>query len=586
MVKRKNDSDNSSSNKKKKIDDDENIKTMIKKVSDDSDDSKDSNESDDSKDSNESDSDDDDSKDSDDESDDSDYIYKSADSDSNKSIDLKKTEKEDEEEDEDEEETFEDKEFIDNENDIFVIRMTDDTNDAAAEDELTEIAKFLTSTIFKNINQQILDEEQFDENKDGEESVIENKKDDKYTRTYTRDETKYLKTLSSTERKKIKNSNKEVVDYFESGDMPLKIKILKSNISLSAKSSIIDKINTFNKMSTRESEYGKMKKYMTLLEKIPFNTYIQMPIKKNETKLKINSFIKQSYKYLEDSIYGQEETKIKILEILARWISKPESSGAVLALEGPPGVGKTTILKNGLAKALNRPIAFIPLGGATDSSFLVGHNYTYEGAICGKIANIVMETKCMNPIIFFDELDKVSGTKHGEEIIGVLTHLTDPTQNDEFYDKYFSSIPLDLSKCLIVFSYNDPQKINPILKDRLTIIKVPGFKTDDKIKIATDYLLKDILENIGLKKGSIIIDNESLKYIINTFTVEEGVRELKRCLDTIIMKINLMRYSDIKLNYRITNIKFPYTLTKKDINGLLEMTEKEEENESWKQMYI
>ena len=311
-----------------------------------------------------------------------------------------------------------------------------------------------------------------------------------------------------------------------------------------------------------------------------------MPIKKTDKEEKINDFIKQSYQYLKDSIYGQEETKIKILEILARWISKPESSGSVLALEGPPGVGKTTILKNGLAKALQRPIAFIPLGGATDSSFLLGHNYTYEGAICGKIASIIMETKCMNPIIFFDELDKVSETKHGEEIIGVLTHLTDPTQNNEFYDKYFSTIPLDLSKCVIVFSYNDPYKINPILKDRLTVIKVPGFTIDDKINIAKDYLLKDILDNMGLEKDSIIITDELLKYVIKTFTDEEGVRQLKRCLDKMIMKINLMRYSDIKLIYRIENITLPYTLTKKDIDGLLEKKETVEEHESWKFLYV
>ena len=459
-------------------------------------------------------------------------------------------------------------------------------NDSDNKDgELNEIAKFLTSTIFKNINQSIMDDDG-DYDEDDEQPNEKQEDKDEYKRTYTYDESKYLKTLSVTERKQIKNTNKEVLEYFKSGDMPLKIKILKSNISLSAKSTIIDKINTFNKMSSRESEYGKMKKYMSLLNKIPFNTYIKMPIKKDDTKTKINDFIKQSYKYLEDSIYGQEETKIKILEILARWISKPESSGAVLALEGPPGVGKTTILKNGLAKALNRPIAFIPLGGATDSAYLLGHNYTYEGAVCGKIANIVMETKCMNPIIFFDELDKVSETKHGEEIIGVLTHLTDPSQNDEFYDKYFSSIPFDLSKCLIVFSYNNPHKINPILKDRLTIINVHGFKTDEKIKIAKNYLLKDILENIGLKKDTIKIEDATLKYIIESFTTEEGVRELKRCLDKIVMKINLMRYSDIKLDYRIDNINLPYNITKEDIDGLLDKKNKEEENESWKHMYI
>ena len=555
MVKRKNDNDtdNSSPNKKNKQDDVENINVLIKKIPDDSDDSE--------------------------------YTYNSTESDKSNKVDIEdeNIEDTDDEEESDVEETPEDKEFIDND-DVFIFNVNKN-GEEGADDELIDITRFLINRTFRNLHQQIMDDKD-DEDYEEDDPSCQKEEVDKYHKTYTQDESKYLKTLTIDERTKIKNINKEVLEYFNSGDVPLKIKILNSNISLSAKSSIIDKINTFNKMSSRESEYGKMKKYMSLLNKIPFNTYIKMPIKKNDKTIKINQFIKKSYKYLEDSIYGQEETKIKILEILARWISKPESSGAVLALEGPPGVGKTTILKNGLAKALNRPIAFIPLGGATDSSYLLGHNYTYEGAVCGKIANIVMETKCMNPIIFFDELDKVSETKHGEEIIGVLTHLTDPSQNDEFYDKYFSSIPFDLSKCLIVFSYNNPHKINSILKDRLTVINVPGFKTEDKIKIATDYLLKDILENIGLKKNSIIINEESLKYIINSFTNEEGVRELKRCLDKMIMKINLMRYSDIKLNYRIDNINFPYTITREDIDGLLEKKEKEEENESWKHMYI
>ena len=113
------------------------------------------------------------------------------------------------------------------------------------------------------------------------------------------------------------------------------------------------------------------------------------------------------------------------------------------------GTGKTTLVKDGISKILNRPFALIALGGATDSSCLEGHGYTYEGSTWGKIVDILIQTRCSNPIIYFDELDKISDTPRGEEIIGILTHLIDATQNNNFHDKYFSEIDFDLSKALI-----------------------------------------------------------------------------------------------------------------------------------------
>ena len=119
---------------------------------------------------------------------------------------------------------------------------------------------------------------------------------------------------------------------------------------------------------------------------------------------------------------------------------------------GPMGNGKTTLVKEGIAKMINRPFEFISLGGATDSCYLDGHSYTYEGSIPGKIVDIVKKAKCMNPVIYFDELDKVSETPKGEEIINLLIHLTDFSQNDHFIDKYYNNIPIDLSKALFIFS--------------------------------------------------------------------------------------------------------------------------------------
>ena len=135
-------------------------------------------------------------------------------------------------------------------------------------------------------------------------------------------------------------------------------------------------------------------------------------------------------------------------------------TGYCLGFEGPPGTGKTSLAKKGISQCLvdngnTRPFAFIALGGSSNGSTLEGHNYTYVGSTYGKIVEILIETQCMNPIIYIDELDKISKTENGKELIGILTHMTDPSQNEQFSDKYFSGINIDLSKVLFIFSYND-----------------------------------------------------------------------------------------------------------------------------------
>ncbi len=435
-------------------------------------------------------------------------------------------------------------------------------------DDFKSLANYLGIKVFENIQKRIEEEDEF-----GKESIG----------LYDED-LEYFNNLTDEEKNLLKEKNKEVNEYNKI-EIPLKIKILKSNIPISTKATIMEKIKSFDEMTPHESGYGKMKKYLNRLSRVPFGNYVEMPIKKTDTHKKIDTFIKESYKCLDNAVYGQTETKMKIIQIMAQWISNPNSVSSVIALQGPPGVGKTSILKHGLAKALKRPFSFIALGGATDASFLEGHGFTYEGSMYGRIASILMETKCMNPIIFFDELDKISETKHGEEIVGILTHLTDSTQNSTYHDKYFEGIDLDLSKALIVFAYNDEKKINPILKDRILTINVKGFTVKEKIEIAKNYLLKEITENIGLKKEDINISDELLTHIINNFTSEQGVRDLKRCLETIVLKLNLMRYTDMSLDYRLKDITFPITLTKESTNKLLGKV-KGVGDESWKRLYM
>jgi len=426
---------------------------------------------------------------------------------------------------------------------------------------------------------EVLDIENTDSEEDEDYIDIEiNDDSDDY---YTEEELEYIKKLPDEEKLKLKKLEKEIKNS-KNNQIPERIRILKLNLPINIRHDILRKYEQLSMMDVSDNEYFKLNRWIDGLLDLPFGKFVDMPISSNNSKKEIRDFILNIYNTLNVSIYGHNDVKNKIIQIVAQWISNPSSKGSIIALQGPPGIGKTSLIKDGVAKALNRPFHFIALGGATDASTFEGHNYTYEGALWGRIAGILMESKCMNPVIFFDELDKVSETKHGEEIIGILTHLTDQSQNSQIYDRYFAGIPLDLSRALIVFSFNDESKINPILKDRLTIISLKGFDEEQKIKIAKDYLINELTTNIGLGKNDILFNEDIIKYIIRNYTNEEGVRSLKRCIESILLKLNVLRFLqcscdnleklDEQINmlpYKICNFKIPYLLNKENVNELL-----------------
>jgi ATP-dependent Lon protease len=419
------------------------------------------------------------------------------------------------------------------------------------------------------------------------DSDIESDKDLKkdYFEKFTEEELKYWNKISKTEKQLLFKLEKELEKY-EYNEEPERFRILKIPVNLAIKNNIMQKLLQVEMMEASDPEYFKLNRWLEGILKIPFGKYIHLPVSKNESKDKISKFVSKVSDDMNSSTFGHIEAKNKIMQIVCQWISNPKSMGNIIALQGPPGIGKTSLVRNGISKALNRPFHMIALGGATDSTVLEGHGYTYEGSTWGRIANILMESKVMNPIIFFDELDKVSGTKHGEEIIGVLTHLTDQTQNSAFNDKYFSGIELDLSRCLFVFSYNDESAINPILKDRLIRINLEGFSCDEKISIAQNYILKDLVDNIGMNPGDVIFPDEILKKIINEYTSEEGVRNLRRCLETILLKLNMAKYTTI--GNEVKNLSFPVVMNDGLVKTLL--SDKLKSNDfsdvSRKMMYI
>ena len=390
----------------------------------------------------------------------------------------------------------------------------------------------------------------------------------------------YFKNMKVIEQKNILRNLFEI-NKMTTVDKPYKLSLIEAPIPPNIKAVAMKKVNMLSMMDPCSGDYYKNKLWVDTFMSIPFGKYNSLPVdfKNGEGIQECRKFMEDSKKVLDDCVYGLNDAKMQIMQMIGGWISNPNAVGTAIAIQGPMGTGKTTLVKEGISKILNRPFAFIPLGGATDSSYLEGHSYTYEGSIWGKIVDVLIHSKCMNPVFYFDELDKVSNTPKGEEIIGILTHLTDTTQNSQFHDKYFSNLDFDLSKALFIFSYNHEDKVNAILKDRMYRIKTKGYEKMDKKVIASKYLIPKIEKNINFKKDDIIIPDETIEYICEKHTDgEKGVRNLKRCLEIIYGKLNLFRLmeKDSKLfeGEEVINIEYPFTVTNEVVNKLIKQKDK------------
>tara|TARA_B100000900_G_scaffold414561_1_gene441561 strand:+ start:6220 stop:8139 length:1920 start_codon:yes stop_codon:yes gene_type:complete len=387
----------------------------------------------------------------------------------------------------------------------------------------------------------------------------------------------YYHYLGKEKKTKLMQETKDIYKYSAS-DVPLRFKVVESEMDLKTKAIAMENIDKLRDMDVSTGEHSKMDHWINGLLKIPFGKYKELAIKSDDPIEDKRTYIRNAYQTLNKAIYGHKEAKTHILQVIGKWIKNPQSGGNVLAIQGPMGNGKTTLVKEGISKVLDRPFAFIALGGASDSAYFDGHCYTYEGSNWGRIVQILQEAKCMNPVFYFDELDKVSETQKGEEIIHMLTHLTDSSQNSLFQDNYFPGVNIDLSKALFIFSYNDESKVNKILKDRMYVIHTKGFSSEDKLNICRDYLIPEIYGNYDFKSEDIVFTDEILKHIIQTYTGgEEGVRNLKRCIETIVSKTNIYMLTYDKtdpsstsdLSFQIKHFALPFQINRDHVETLL-----------------
>lgn len=343
--------------------------------------------------------------------------------------------------------------------------------------------------------------------------------------------------------------NAETNSIFDS----YKKKILKSEMSFENKVIAYKKLEIMNTYEENDtSEHAKYKNWMDVLLSIPFGVYNSLPVNISSPSEDSRSYMKKVRETLDTKLSFLEKPKDQIINIVSQMIRNPDCNINAIGLHGTKGTGKSSIASS-IAAALDRPLRTIALGGESDASTLTGHGFTYVGSMPGRFIEILRETKTMSPVILIDEIDKISQTAQGKEIIGTLIHLTDATTNNKYnYDRYFSGIEFDLSKILFIFTYNDPSKVDPILSDRLYKIKVDNYNTKEKLEITNKHLIKDVLQQLNIT--NITFDQDAIKYLVDKSSKDEGMRTIKTKITIILTRINILLLTEESDN--ILNLKY------------------------------
>ena len=302
-------------------------------------------------------------------------------------------------------------------------------------------------------------------------------------------------------------------------------------------------IDKFSKMSPMSPDANVSRTYI--------ETILELPWHKSN---KINRSLEKAEKVLNKDHYGLEKVKERILENLAVQHLTKENKGPIICLVGPPGVGKTSIARS-IARATNREFVRMSLGGVRDEAEIRGHRRTYVGAIPGRVINAIIEAESNNPLFLFDEVDKIGSDFRGDPASALLEVL-DPEQNSTFTDHYLE-IPFDLSGVMFITTANTTSTIPAPLLDRMEVIELTSYTEDEKVHIATDYLVPKKMKENGLKKSQFSITPAAIREIIEYYTREAGVRNLEREIGNACRKAakNIVSKKNAKNSVTPRNLK-------------------------------
>lgn len=319
--------------------------------------------------------------------------------------------------------------------------------------------------------------------------------------------------------------------------IPLRYSVLDSLIPDMVKARCLEYVNRLN--DEDDSTSSKRREWLNTVLRVPLGKYAETGVGDPAEQLR------NARASLEKVVHGNLEAKETLMGLVAQAIRNPLSRPPVIGLVGPPGVGKTTLARYGIAEALGRPFRQISCGGLHDVSSLRGHSFTWEGGTHGAIAGILIDVGCMNPIILLDEIDKIGDTRHGEEVQSLLIHLLDPTQNCSFQDEYMAGLDLDLSRAIFVLSLNDESRLSPILRDRVHFVHMESPSSTDKVLIAKRHLVPEALRNVGVDESELTFSSETLQHAVRIDSAEEyGVRHLARAIEGCVRRYNLMYLTD------------------------------------------
>lgn len=330
----------------------------------------------------------------------------------------------------------------------------------------------------------------------------------------------------------------------------------------------------FNELDSREyhdEEYYKLYYWFKKALELPYNKIVEI---KTDDTTKLLQDIRSS---LDKELYGMDKVKEQILLYVHNKLMFPSTQSQCLGLIGPPGVGKTSIALC-LSNILKIPFEQISLGGVTHADFIKGHDFTFVGSKPGQIASSMMNLKCKNGILFFDEFEKVSENK---DVVNSLLHITDTSQNKNFRDNFFGEISIDLSNIWFICSMNE-KPLDKALSDRIFYIKIDGYTKKDKVVIVKNYLLPRSLKNIGIKETDVTMDDAIISTIIEKIASnEEGIRLLKQGIQSIISKIAFLVNNQQNLNVSFSlpssyyPLQYPISVDNKMIELLLKEFVKE-----------